>query len=412
MLRLSATIILIAIVSSGCATQAAPASQPPTPPAVAPAPSSTEAPSPDLATSSPIRFSGPWSAAGDMMTARAEHTATLLKDGRVLVAGGIADDREEERLASAELYDPTTGTWQATGSMAIPRSWHTATLLPDGRVLVAGGLCDSRYVDGCAPKDPSGAQTAAEIYDPQTGTWAPTGDMTTPRSQHTATLLPNGMVLVAGAELAPDAIQASSELFDPATGTWTATGDMTIPRTQQMAALLQDGTVLMAGGIGPVSLTEHAELTSAELFDPARGTWSATGSMASARSQDPLLVLADGTVLKTGGADGEQMLPSCELYDPSTAAWVPTGSMASGRGVITSTLLADGRVLVAAGFGVPSASAELYDPGTRTWSDAGSFGETRFEHKATLLLDGRVLVTGGLLGHDVASVAALYKPTP
>ena len=412
MLRLSATVISIAMVLSGCATQGAPASRPPTPTAVAPAPSSTEAPSPAPATSSPIAFSGPWSAAGDMMTARAEHTATLLNDGRVLIAGGIADSREEERLASAELYDPSTGTWQATGSMTNPRSWHSATQLLDGRVLVAGGLCDSRYADGCAARDPSGAQTSAEIYDPQTGTWTPTGDMTTPRSQHTATLLPNGMVLVAGTELAPDAILASSELFDPVTGTWTATGDMTIPRTQQMAALLQDGTVLVAGGIGPVSPTEHAELTSAELFDPAKGTWSATGSMASARSQDPLIVLADGTVLKTGGADGDQLLPSCELYDPGTATWVPTGSMASARGVITSTLLSDGRVLVAAGFGVPSASAELYDPATRTWSDAGSFGEGRFEHRAARLLDSRVLVTGGLLGNDVTSAAALYEPGP
>ena len=296
-----------------------------------------------------------------MITGRAEHTATLLQDGRVLVAGGVADEREEERLASAELYDPTTGTWEATGSMAIPRSWHTATLLDDGRVLVAGGLCDRRYADGCAPKDRV-APGFRRIYDPQTGKWTPTGDMTTPRSQHTATLLPNGMVLVAGTELASDAILASSELFDPATGTWTATGDMTIPRTQQAAALLQDGTVLVAGGIGPVSPTEHAELTSAELYNAAKGTWWATGSMDSARSQDPLIVLADGTVLKTGGADGDQLLPSCELYDPGTATWVPTGSMASARGVITSTLLADGRVLVAAGFGVPLASAELYDP--------------------------------------------------
>ena len=347
-----------------------------------------------------------------MITGRAEHTATLLADGRVLVAGGIADSREEERLASAELYDPATGTWQATGSMTNPRSWHTATRLPDGRVLVAGGLCDGRYADGCAAKDPSGAQASAEIYDPETGKWTPTGDMTTPRSLPTATLLPNDQVLVAGTELAPDAILASSELFDPATGAWTATGDMTVARTQQMAALLQDGTVLVAGGFGPVSPTEHGELTSAELYEPGKGTWAATGSMASARSQDPLIVLADGTVLKTGGGDGEQMLPSCELYDPSSRTWSPTGSMASARGVLTSTLLADGRVLVAAGFGVSLASAELYDPATRTWSDAGSFGEGRFEHRAVLLLDGKVLVMGGLLGQDVTSAAALYDPAP
>ena len=213
MSRLSATIMSIAFVASGCAAQGAPASQPPTPTAVAPAPTPTATPSPDLATSSPIPFAGPWSSTGSMLTGRAEHTATLLPDGRVLIAGGVADSREEERLASAELYDPATGTWQATGSMSIPRSWHTATLLLDGRVLVAGGTCLGRFAVGCAAKDPSGAMAAAEIYDPRTGTWTPAGDMTTPRSQHTATLLPDGMVLVAGTELAPDTILASSELI-------------------------------------------------------------------------------------------------------------------------------------------------------------------------------------------------------
>jgi len=409
MWRLSASLVSIVIAVAGCTTQGSPSSQTATSTDPAPTPTATPLPEP---TPTSIPFKGPWTATGDMITGRAEHTATVLHDGRVLVAGGVADNREEERLASAELYDPATGTWQATGSMTKPRSWHTATLLPDGRVLVAGGRCDGRYAEGCAAKDPTGAQASAEIYDPSTGTWTPTGDMTTPRSMHTATLLPNGQVLVAGTELAPDRILASAELFDPATGRWTATGDMTIARTQQMATLLRDGTVLVAGGIGPISPTEHGELTSAELYTPGTGTWAATGNMASARSNDPLIVLTDGTVLKTGGVNGEQLLPSCELYDPSTRTWGPTGSMASARGVLTSTLLADGRVLVAAGFGVPTASAELYDPATGSWADAGSFGESRFEHRAVLLLNGKVLVMGGLLEHDVASAAALYAPAP
>ena len=346
-----------------------------------------------------------------MITGRAEHTATLLPDGRVLVAGGVADGKEEESLASAELYDPNTGKWSPTGSMTRPRSQHTATLLPDGRVLVAGGYCPGT-TKGCPPgEDPDGAMAAAEIYDPGTGKWTATGDMTTQRFFHTATLLDDGKVLVAGAEHAPDSFLASAELFDPVTGKWTATGDMITGRTQQMATLLPDGRVLIAGGTGAVSPTAHGELTAAELYNPRSGKWTATGSMAAPRSSDPLTVLADGTVLKTGGAGpGDQMLAACELYDPSTGTWSPTGSMAAARGQLTSTLLADGRVLVAAGFGVDVASAELYDPATGAWSDAGNFGVGRFEHTATLLRNGKVLVAGGLLADSVASSAELYAP--
>lgn len=345
-----------------------------------------------------------------MITGRAEHTATLLLDGKVLVAGGVADNREEEALASAELYDPDTGKWTATGRMKSPRAQHTATLLADGRVLVAGGTCDGRYTTGCpSDEDPTGAMAAAEIYDPGTGKWTATGDMTTQRFYHTATLLDNGKVLVAGTEHAPDSILASTELFDPAKGRWTATDDMITARTQQMATLLPDGRVLIAGGFGPVSPTTHGALTSAELYDAKSGKWTATGSMAASRGSDPLIVLADGRVLKTGADDAADPA-ACELYDPSTGRWGQTGSMAAARGQLTSTLLSDGRVLVAAGFGVPVASAELYDPATGTWSDAGSFGESTFEHTATLLRNGKVLVTGGLLEPSPASSAELYDP--
>jgi hypothetical protein len=403
MRRLLATLGAVAIVSSGCAGQALPASMSPMPTDTVVTPTTpTVTPSIQPATPSPIAAAGPWSATGSMVTGRAEHSATMLTDGKVLVAGGIPDNREQTVLASAELYDPSTGMWTATGSMQTARAQHTATLLPSGKVLVAGG---DTYSNGLV-------KAAAELYDPNTGTWTATGSMTTLRAQHTATLLGNGMVLVIGAEIGDD-IQASTELYDPGTGRWTPTGDMITARTQPMATLLRDGTVLVAGGIGPLSPTTHGELTSAELYDPRTGKWTATGTMASARSNDPLTTLADGTVLKTGGAGGgELMLASCELYDPSTGTWKPTGSLAAARGQLTSSLLPDGRVLVAAGFGVPVASAELYDPATGIWSDAGEFGEARFEHTATLLLGGKVLVTGGLLADGVASAAVLYDPAP
>jgi hypothetical protein len=366
------------------------------------------------ATPSIVPLEAPWSTTGSMITGRAEHTATLLPDGTVLIAGGVADNREETVLATAELYDPRTGMWTATGSMTIPRSQHTATLLRNGKVLVTGGYCPGLTTPQCTSAvpagawDPDGAVATAELYDPSSHKWTATGRMMTARANHTATLLDNGMVLVAGAEHAPDSILPSSELFDPDTGNWTATGDMITGRTQQMATLLPDGMVLVAGGFGPVSPNAHGDLSSAELYDPRSGKWTATGSMAAARGSDPLIVLANGLVLKTGGDPGDPA--ACELYDPKTGTWSPTGSMATARGQLSSTLLADGRVLVAAGFGVPVASAELYDPIKGTWSDAGSFGTGTFEHTATLLLNGKVLVTGGLLEDGVASSAELFDP--
>ena len=377
----------------------------------------TATPSAPPTKASPVPAIGRWNTTGSMITGRAEHTATLLPDGTVLVAGGVADNREETVLASAELYDPRTGMWAATGSMTSPRSQHTATLLHNGKVLVTGGYCDT-ITPQCVSavpagaSDPDGAVATAELYDPSSHTWTATDRMITARSNHTATLLDNGMVLVAGAEHGmPDEILAAAELYDPGTGKWTATGDMITARTQQMATLLPGGRVLVAGGVGPVSPTTHDALTSAELYDPRSGKWTATGSMAAPRTQEPLTVLADGRVLKTG-SDGAADPAACELYEPSTGTWSTTGSMVAAQGPVTSTLLADGRVLVAAGFGVPVALAELYDPATGTWSDAGSFGESTYEHTATLLRNGKVLVAGGLLGDSVASSAELYDPAP
>ena len=162
------------------------------------------------------------------------HTATLLPNGKVLVAGGY--DGNSVALASAELYDPASGTWTATGSLATARDGHTATLLPNGKVLVAGGL-DSSQV----------AFASAELYDPASGTWTATGSLATARYIHTATLLPNGKVLVAGG-LTAAALLASAELYDPASGTWTATGSLATARYSHTATLLPNGKVLVAGG--------------------------------------------------------------------------------------------------------------------------------------------------------------------
>jgi hypothetical protein len=363
-----------------------------------------------------------------MAVARKLHTATLLPDGKVLVAGGMDsdDDASWKALASAELYDPRTGAWSATGSMLHPRAWHTATLLPNGLVLVAGGQCPGLYEKGCPTLgDPSGAMADAELYDPKTGTWKTTGSMTSPRFEHTATLLADGKVLVAGAELAPDLLIASTELYDPATGRWTATGNMLTARWQQFAVGLPDGGALVAGGYGAISPTKEAIQDSVERYSPATGTWRAGPTLLVGRAQGGAAVLLrNGSVLIAGGdGGGDHMLAAAELYDPATGSRA-TGAMSTTRAEFAAALLVDGRLLAVGGFDVPGtgkllSSAEIYDPSAGAWRGAGSMGSARFDFTATLLEDGRVLVTGGsaiaadevVPGADrVTSLAEIYAP--
>jgi hypothetical protein len=158
---------------------------------------------------------------------------------------------QDQRLPGRSL-PPMPFTFSDTGSLNIPRFLHTATLLPNGKVLVAGG--DSG----------SGELSSAELYDPATGTWSATGSLNTARSQHTATLLPNGKVLVAGGE-GPGGVLRSAELYDPISGTWSNTGNGTARRVHT-ATLLPNGKVLVAGGQGI-----SGNLTSADLYDIGLG---------------------------------------------------------------------------------------------------------------------------------------------
>jgi hypothetical protein len=303
---------------------------------------------------------GSWTATAGLTAARYYHTATLLPDGKVLVAGGAGDGV----LASAELYDPATGRWAATGSMPTARFQHTATLLPDGTVLVAGG-----YIGGgdvCCD-----ATSSAELYDPSTGEWTATGEMAGTRTHHRATPLPDGRVLVVGGVVGGDdggGVLSSAELYDPISGQWTSTGSMADPRFAFTATVLGDGKVLVAGGAS--DLLGEDVWASAELYDPSSGQWTATGSMTEGRSNDQTgTLLLDGRVLVAGGrlmANADQRTRSAELYDPSTGQWIATATMVVARVGPTATLLSDGTVLVTGGdfSGGPEdiGSSEIYDP--------------------------------------------------
>ncbi len=333
-------------------------------------------------------------ATGNLATGRAAHTATMLPDGKVLVAGGY---NNVDNLTSAEVYDSAAGTWTATGSLATPHYNHTATLLPSGKVLVAGGGAGL------------GVLANPELYDPASGTWTATGNLATARVFHTATLLPNGKVLVVGGNDGNQPV-GSAELYDPASGTWTTTGSLATPRYSHTATLLSNGKVLVAGGYN------QGELASAELYDPPTGTWTPTGNLGTPRDGFTATLLPNGNVLVAGGNFGA--LDSAELYDAASGIWTATGDLAAARGNQSATLLPNGKVLVVGGDSSPSgsavlASAELYDAVGGGWSVAGSLITARDRFTATLLSDGKVLVAGGYDGHSYLATAELFgTPVP
>jgi hypothetical protein len=343
---------------------------------------------------------GAWTATGLMRSPRYNHTATLLPNGKVLIAGGTGTNFAAPyfgTLPTAELYDPANGQWTSVNDMNVARKLHTASLLKDGKVLVAGGAYDS--------------SPAAEIFDPITGAWTATAPMTTNRKEHTATALANGMVLVAGGTVQIGIFNseptATAELYNPANGSWTATGSMTTNRTGHEAVLLQNGKVLVVENQNSNATPDGN--ANAEIFDPLSGTWMVTGSMNAARDNATATLLNDGQVLVAGGDDGYPS-PFAELYNPTTGKWVVAGSMISIRSSHTATLLPNGQVLISGGGGFGSTSAELYNPGT-AWAATGSLNIGRISgYTLTVLTNGEVLLAGGGGYTGVEASAELFNP--
>jgi N-acetylneuraminic acid mutarotase len=263
-----------------------------------------------------------------------------------------------------------------------------------------------------------GGGTSAELFNPATGAWTLTGSLHTARYYPSATLLANGQVLVVGGYWVDSTYTpvplASAELFNPATGAWTTTGSMNTARYQHTATLLQNGQVLVAAGYNQnISLPF---LTSAELYNPSTGAWTTTGSLHTARLYDTMTLLPNSQVLVTGGYNTTStinILASAELYNPATGRWTLTKSMHTARTGHAAVLLASGQVLVAAGESSSSflTSAELYNPASGTWTSTGSLHAARDQHTATLLSNGQVLVAGGQNGTTFIASAERYNPS-
>lgn len=338
--------------------------------------------------------------AQDMNVGRGFHTATLLPDGHVLVTGGIvgAADLCADGTPSAELYDPVAGVFAFTGMMTSPRYAHTATLLTNGRVLVAGG-------SGPAPIDCSDlgepVLSSAELYDPTNGTFIATGQMGQARVGHTATLLLNGQVLIAGGGDTGGGdfplygtATTTAEIYDPLHSLFKPAGKMVVARFGHTASLLSNGKVLITGG----AVTSLGQPTNtAEIYDPATDSFAATGSMSTSRSGHTATMLTDGTVLIAGGyttfTNGTFVsTTSAEIYDPATGQFRATSNMGLPRFSHTATLLSTGLVLIAGG---GDSTAELYDPVAGSFSPAAAMQTSPSGHTATWLQNQRVLVTGG-----------------
>ena len=341
-----------------------------------------------------------------MATGRVGHSAVLLPDGRVLIAGGAANGGESN---SAEVYDPATGIFSPVGPMGYAHESPAAVLLRTGRVLVTGGPLGT-----VLKRDRS-----AELFDASTGKFSVTGFMKVARTDQGTALLADGRVLFAGGArtllakdsqgfLLPgnDIVLASAELYNPKTASFALTGSMKTARDGPTATLLTNGLVLVAGGSLVAAGSGSKPTASAELYDPKTGKFRSTGSMGVARAGQTATLLADGRVLMVGGDGTSGPLTSAELYDPKTGRFSPTGLMAVPRNGNTATLLPNGRVLITGGAdstndSLPAnilASAELYDPATGTFSPAGSMATGREFQTATLLPNGRVLIVGGADG--------------
>jgi N-acetylneuraminic acid mutarotase len=361
---------------------------------------------------------GEWAATGSLNTGRFLATTALLPNGEVLIAGGItSQSATPAATASSELYNPSTGTWVAAAPMGSPRAGAVAVGLKNGDVLVAGGAQNSGA---------TGAYNTAEFYDPTTNVWTATANtMSSERGEFpTATLLNDGDVLVAGGVDSTSAPQASADIYDPTTNSFTPAAEMEVgstpePRFGANAVLLNNGDVLVAGGVGPST----TPLASALVYDPTTNTWTAPlNAMSAPHGLAASGLLPDGDAIITGGeseaAPTQATTTATDLYQPATNSFVPGPPIPGAPAIGGYATVGGGRLIVAGGVTVNGsmpalvAGTEIYDPTTNSWDSLGALPEPLAGASLVTLANGQVLAAGGSADEQTGVTGAeLLTPT-
>lgn len=332
--------------------------------------------------SSPTRGEFGWTRTSSLNFPRIGHTTTLLKDGRVLVTGGVGNTV----LNGGEVFNPVGPAapfWQLTHGPSTERTNHTATQLIDGRVLIVGGATFSGPAD------------TAELWDPVSDQTMPTGAMSVSRVDHTASLLADGRVLVTGGSGPAGDFRQSAEIYDPATGTWALTGSLGLPRVYHSATRLNDGRVLVVGGLSQIGVPIDPATTTSEVFDPSSNTFSPLLATHYSRARHSDVCLSDGRVLVAGGESDAAGLMRAELFDPDAHTWTDAGTTELFHLNDSLVLLPDGRALIVGGIGFDVSACEFFSPATLSWTRGPDLNLRREQGSVVLLADNRVFIAGG-----------------
>ena len=352
-----------------------------------------------------------WTATSSMAIARFGHTATRLRDGRVLISGGRTPTGPTR---STEIYDPVTQSWTSAADMNAPRAFHLATLLADGRVFVVSGDAKQSSADLLRVAGTS------EIVDPATGQWTLTGTLGTPRTGATLTVLDDSSALLVGGVDVDDDVISRAEIYDRGSGMWHYTAPMVVARFWHTATRLADGRVLITAGWGDDLLDSMTGDT--EVYDPANDAWITVTPLSVARGSAAAASLADGSVLVMGGytAEPTTYATSDRLFPDGRGT--RDADLVHSRAAHSASTLPNGSILVTGGYGYnPAAgvlsypgvlsSTEIYDATTGRWLEVGMLNEGRSLHTATVLGDGTVLVVGGYTdGYLTLSSAEIFGP--
>jgi hypothetical protein len=357
-----------------------------------------------------------------MTTPRALQAAVALHDGRILICGGTSDANVGGVLDSAEIFDPIAGTFTPTGSMTAARQGHTATVLPHGEVLVTGGQKNIGF---------RAALASAEIYDPNSGSFRAVGSMSQAREGHTATLLRDGRVLIAGGSSNGITTTSTAEVYNPRTGSFTTVSPMNVPREAHTATLLKNGKVLIAGGGRGGMPGGYIVYANGEIFDPANNTFSMIPAhMVVDRVGQAAALLDDGRVLIAGGKSGKVLSPfggrnlfslaplkTAEVFDPETSSFRAVGPMQATHYLGIATKLETGMVLVSGGWNSYGTIiggqrfADLFDPERNIFSGGADLNVPRLNQTDTVIPNGDVMIAGGINGDgNVTATVEFYAP--